>query len=204
MKSLFSSYLKPIVVEDGNGNVWEMSRCVVDNDVIEKYKNNKESRVKFIFFDYPDISFDPSVTEIHKFKSRYRGNSYIRIPLMVIKDKDEKYAHGFKYCMDGVPDGYAVISKLDLITDNKKLKTASKSEKEKEGLLICMNKIYEYNSLLLGDVFLVRKKDINGKYVFDDIVFGFDKCKNLLIDSISDKLDKTTINILKCTQLSTY
>ena len=198
MKNLFSNHLKPSsVFEDGNGNVFEISRCIVDHDIIEKYKNDKENRVKFIFFDYPDISFDPSVTEIHKFKSRYRGNSYIRIPLTLINGKDEKDVYSFKYCMDGIPDGYAVISKLDLITDNKKLKTASKSEKEKEGLLICINKIYEYNSLLLSDVFRVRKKDINGNYVFDDIVFGFDKCKNLLIDSISNKIDKTIIKMYK-------
>ena len=196
--------MKPTIFKDCDGNVWEISRCVVDRDIIEKYKDDRDNRVKFIFFDYPDISFDPSVTEIHKFKSRYRGNSYIRIPLTVMKDKDEKYAHGFKYCMDGIPDGYAVISKLDLITDNKKLKTASKSDKEREGLMICLKKICEYNSLLLSDVFLVRKKDINGNYVFDDIVFGFEKCKNMLIDSISNKLDKTTLKILKCTQMSTY
>lgn len=193
-KTIFNEFLNPTTINTESGNVLEVYRCVVDKEVIDKYKSDESNNVKFIFFntEYSDLSFDSSVTEIHKFKSKYRGNSHIRIPLTIVKNDDNKYVLGFDVCQTNEPDGYAVISKLDLITNNTKLKTASKAEKESEGTAICLNKMHEYNSLLRGEVFLVKEKDCNNNCLSEKIVCGRDKLLNKMIEN-----DTLYLNLLK-------
>ena len=190
-KELFKEFCPTFLAVSNNGNVLQIYRCGVDKEVIEKYKSDKDNRVKFIFFDieYSDVSFDTSINEIHKFKSKYRGNSYIRIPLTFVKKEDNKYVCGIEVCSsDNEPDGYAVISKLDLITDNKKLKTASKAEKESVGQDLCFKKIYEYNSLLCGDVFLVKEMDNDNNCVSENVIYGLKELKELLLNNTRELL----------------
>ena len=72
----------------------DIARGVVDNDVINSFING--NIVKFIFFDkqYADISSDDTINEIHKFKSKYRGNTYVRIPISFLKEDGNDYVRG--------------------------------------------------------------------------------------------------------------
>ena len=83
MKIDIKDFYKKEIKQCKNYNI-EIARCVVDKNVINSFINN--NIVKFIFFDkqYADISSDDTINEIHKFKAKYRGNTYIRLPLCVI------------------------------------------------------------------------------------------------------------------------
>ena len=71
-----------------------VQRHEVTNEEINDFINN--SIVKFIFFDknLSDISSDKTINEIHKFKSKYRGNTYISVPIKTIQDENDRYIRG--------------------------------------------------------------------------------------------------------------
>lgn len=140
-----------------NGVVIKMCQCVVDNDVIRSYLKN--NIVKFIFFDekYSDISSDNSVHDIHKLKSKYRGNTYVRFPLRIVQPTDSKYNE--KFVIDSTaetPDGFVIVSKRDLCEKNKTLLHKSKLIKKAAAHLKCTNSVNEYNGILMGNLFKVK------------------------------------------------
>ena len=64
-----------------NGLTIVSKRCVVDKDTLSDFR--KDNIVKFIFLGEDEIllslSSNPSVNEIHKFRSKYRGGTYVSV-----------------------------------------------------------------------------------------------------------------------------
>ena len=159
-----------------NGLTIVSKRCVVDKDTLSDFR--KDNIVKFIFFGEDEIllslSSNPSVNEIHKFRSKYRGGTYVSVPIMPIgKEDTEKYFTGIivgcDYCKG--PDGYATISKRDICTLFTKYRYRSSEEKTQLGIRLCNEEVNKYNSLLSNQVFKVTLVK-NDEIVFDDYVFG--------------------------------
>ena len=152
----------------------DIARGVVDNDVINSFING--NIVKFIFFDkqYADISSDDTINEIHKFKAKYRGNTYIRLPLCVIKEDGDDYVKGI--VIDETtnnPDGYVVVSKHDLYDNYKEMRYTTKEKRVIFGTQLCKKSLSEYNSILNGDVFMVKITDTNKNEILcDKIISG--------------------------------
>ena len=159
-----------------NGLTIVSKRCVVDKDTLSDFR--KDNIVKFIFFGEDEIllslSSNPSVNEIHKFRSKYRGGTYVSVPITVIgKEENEKYFTGIIVGCDYTtpPDGYATISKRDICTLFKKYRYKSSEEKTQLGIRLCNEEVNKYNSLLSNQVFKVTLVK-NDEIVFDDYVFG--------------------------------
>ena len=151
----------------------EIARCVIDNDAINSFING--NIVKFIFFDkqYSDISSDDTINEIHKFKAKYRGNTYIRLPLCVIKEDGDDYVKGI--VIDETtnnPDGYVVVSKHDLYYNYKEMRYTTKEKRVIFGTQLCKKSLSEYNSILNGDVFRVKITDTNKNEILCDKVIS--------------------------------
>lgn len=115
--------------------------------------------VKFIFLDkdFTDISFDKNINEIHKFKSVYRGNTYVRVPLKFIKE--DKYVTSIEVDTTDNPDGFAVISKHDLRGMSKELKKAKKEECVAYGEKLCKEYLDIFNKYLDNNVLEIIVKD---------------------------------------------
>lgn len=163
-----------VLVGNDLGKSLKLSRCVVDKDFIDEYKK-AENVVKFVFLneEYFDLSTDSDVKEIHKFKSKYPGNSYVRVPLHIEKNEDGKYATKIVLAYtDDLTDGYAVISKLDIITLDETLKRAKKSERESYGFNLCVKELDKYNAILNGEVFYKTVTDKYGNIIQSEIIFG--------------------------------
>lgn len=185
MKIDINSFYEPILKKCKNYNV-EIIRGVINNDAIASFLKN--SVVKYIFLnnEYKNLSSEPSVSEIHKFKAKYRGNTYIRIPLVAVQHEDDKYIRGFREIQDiGLADGFAVVSKHDLREQYKHLKYANREKRVDFGTELCKEHLEEYNNVLSGEVFkLVIKEDKNNTIVYDKIVIG--------IDNVTDIISKVT------------
>ena len=150
-----------------------VQRHEVTNEEINDFINN--SIVKFIFLDkeYADISSDKTINEIHKFKSKYRGNTYIRVPLKIVKEENDKYASGI--VIDKTlenPVGYAVISKHDIRDMSKEMKTAKKEECIAFGEKIIEEYVARLNKFLKNDILILQIKDINNNVLQTKLISG--------------------------------
>lgn len=173
MNIKIKNFYKTVEQIHDNFNV-EITRCVIDDEVMESFKES--GIVKFIFFDkkYSDISFDTNVNEIHRFKAKYRGNTFIRVPLTIVQTEEDKYPLGIKIDEETQkPDGYVMVSKHDLWANYKNMKYANKEKRVNFGIELCKEALQEYNSILLENIFKVKIIDTNTNHVvFDDIVNG--------------------------------
>ena len=188
-----NKFYKTLSIDLNNKNILKFSRCIVDKDLIEEWKNENKY-VKFIFLseEYSDLTFDNSIHEIHAFKSKYKGNSNIKIPLRIVKK--DKYISNIEICDEKECNGYVLISKLDLIGIDKTMKRKTKEERKEFAEKLCKDKLYEYNSILLGNVFHAKETDKDNNVVFEKIFFGLGDI---------DKHLKPLGQYL-CTHLSTY
>lgn len=134
----------------------------------------KDNVVKFIFLDkqYSDISSDTAIDEIHKFKSVYRGNTYIRVPLKIVKGEDDKYARGIEVDTSDNPQGFAVVSKHDLRDLSPEMKKAKKDERVAFGEELCKKHINMLNKYLTNNVLKIVIKDIDGSVLDSRLVTG--------------------------------
>lgn len=165
----------------------EITRGVIDDNVFKSYLRN--SIVKYIFLnkEYESLSSDTSVTEIHKFKAKYRGNTYIRFPLAAVKHEDDKYINGFREAeSNDLADGFAVVSKHDIREHYCHLRYASKNERVVFGIQLCKKCLKEYNDVLSGDVFkLVITEEGNNDILYNNIVIGTDTLSDIISKNIS-------------------
>lgn len=155
-----------------NGNTIEFSRVKVNKNFVDKWKNN--SKVKFIFLDkkYSDLTFDDNVHEIHKFKSKYPGNSYVRFPLKLWRYDDAVYIKiDSNENTEVEPENYAVISKLDLRNSCKEMKKANKEKKIEHARELCQKALNEYNAISYGNVFCKRELNTDGKVLSEENIF---------------------------------
>ena len=116
-----------------------VQRHEVTNEEINDFINN--SIVKFIFFDenLSDISSDKTINEIHKFKSKYRGNTYIIFPIKTIQDENDKYIRGLEVDESENPTAFVVVSKHDLRDISSEMKKAKANERALYGKKLCMD-----------------------------------------------------------------
>ena len=171
----------------------EIARGVVDKDAINSFING--NIVKFIFFDkqYADISSDDTINEIHKFKSKYRGNTYVRIPISFLKEDGNDYVRGIVIDENtNHIDGYVVVSKHDLYYNYKDMRYATKEKRVTFGTQMCKKSLTEYNNILSGDIFRVIITDTNkneilcnkivsGKLLVEELVnFNDDKLQEII------------------------
>ena len=150
------------VYKNGTDYVATVTCHIVTDDEIFKFV--KESVVKFIFFDkeYADISSDKTINELHRFKSKYRGNTYIRIPLKIVKGEDDKYASGVE--IDNTADendatAFVVVSKHDLRDMSKEMKKANKDERVAFGEKLCAEYVDKLNHMLNNDMVNIVIRD---------------------------------------------
>ena len=152
----------------------EIARCVIDKEAINSFING--NIVKFIFFDkqYADISSDDTINEIHKFKAKYRGNTYVRIPISIVKKDGDKYVKGIVIVEDTInPDGYMVVSKHDLYYNYKDMRYAPKEKRITFGTYLCKEALSMYNSILSGDIFSVIITDTDkNEIIYNKIISG--------------------------------
>ena len=136
-----------------NGLTIVSKRCMVDKDTLSDFR--KDNIVKFIFLGEDEIllslSSNPSVNEIHKFRSKYRGGTYVSVPITVIgQEESEKYFTGIIVGCDYTmpPDGYATISKRDICTLYKEYRYRSREEKTQLGRQLCIEEINKYKAIV--------------------------------------------------------
>lgn len=200
MKIDIKEFYKKETKQCKNYNI-EIARCVIDKNVINSFING--SIVKFIFFDkqYTDISSDTTINEIHKFKAKYRGNTYVRIPLSVIKEEVDDYAKGIVITEDTNPDGYVVVSKHDLYDNYKDMRYATKEKRVTFGTKLCKESLSQYNSMLSGDIFNVTIIDTDKNQVLcNEIVTGSIVVKEL-VDFEDNELQETINGMVNITSL---
>lgn len=181
MKIEIKDFYKKEIKQYKNYNI-EIARCVIDKNVINSFINN--NIVKFIFFDkqYADISSDDTINEIHKFKAKYRGNTYIRIPISILKEDGDDYVRGIVINENtNHNDGYVVVSKHDLYYNYKDMRYATKEKRVTFGTQLCKESLSQYNSILSGDIFSVIITDTNkNETLCNKIVSGKLLVKELL------------------------
>ena len=160
----------------------EIARCVIDKEAINSFING--NIVKFIFFDkqYADISSDDTINEIHKFKAKYRGNTYVRIPISILKEDGEDYVKGIVIDEDtDNPDGYVVVSKHDLYYNYKDMRHATKEKRITFGTQLCEEALSQYNSILSGDIFNVIITDTDkNEIIYNKIISGKSLIKEMV------------------------
>lgn len=160
-------------MEDKKNLTASVTRHNVTKDDIKAFV--KESIVKFIFLgdEYSDISSDETVNEIHKFKSVYRGNTYIRVPLMIVKGEDDKYAKGIEIDKDAEePHGFAVISKhvlRDLSPEMKKLKKEQIVEYAEN---LCAEYVAKLNKYLSNNILIITVSNSNKEVITTKLITG--------------------------------
>lgn len=173
MKIDIKEFYKKETQQYKNYNI-EIARCVVDKDVINSFING--NIVKFIFFDkqYADISSDDTINEIHKFKSKYRGNTYVRLPMSLLKEEGYDYVRGIVIDENtNHIDGYVVVSKHDLYDNYKDMRYATKEKRVTFGTQLCKKSLTEYNNILNGNIFKIIITDTNKNEILcDKIVSG--------------------------------
>ena len=192
MKIEIKDFYKKEIKQWKNYNI-EIARCVIDKNVINSFINN--NIVKFIFFDkqYADISSDDTVNEIHKFKAKYRGNTYIRLPISLLKEDGNDYVRGIIIDENtNHMDGYVVVSKHDLHYNYKDMRYATKEKRVTFGTQLCKEYLSQYNNILSGDIFRVIITDTNkneilcnkivsGKLLVEELVnFNDDKLQEII------------------------
>ena len=171
----------------------EITRCVIDKEVINSFING--NIVKFIFFDkqYADISSDDTINE-----AKYRGNTYVRIPVSIVKKDEDKYVKGIVIVEDTInPDGYVVVSKHDLYYNYKDMRYAPKEKRITFGTHLCKESLSQYNSILSGDIFSVIITDTNkNEILYNKIIGGKSLIKEMVNfdDEIQETINKM-INI---------
>lgn len=96
--------------------------------------------VKFIILNekYQYISEDKDVKEIHKLKTKYPANTFVRIPIGITKNKINILTE------DANADGYVVISKHDYVEQNPKNKQNAKLRLE-NCKKACVEAVKKYN-----------------------------------------------------------
>lgn len=169
----------------------EIARCVIDKEAINSFING--NIVKFIFFDkqYADISSDDTINEIHKFKAKYRGNTYVRIPISIVKEDGKNYVKGIVIDEDtDNPDGYVVVSKHDLYYNYKDMRYATKEKRITFGTYLCEEALSQYNSILSGDIFSVIITDTDkNEILYNKIISGKSLIKEMV--NIDNELQET-------------
>lgn len=156
-----------------------------------------ESIVKFIFLgsEYEDISSDKTVNEIHKLKSKYRGNTYIRVPLNVIRPEDDKYIRGIEIGdSEEKAHGFVIVSKHDLCDLSKEIKKANKEERIEYGKKLCEEYVGKLDNMLKNNILQVLVRDENNNVVADKLINGGDfQTINKGVQKVIDNINKTEI-----------
>ena len=169
----------------------EIARCVIDKEAINSFING--NIVKFIFFDkqYADISSDDTINEIHKFKAKYRGNTYVRIPISIVKEDGKDYVKGIVIDEDtNNPDGYVVVSKHDLYYNYKDMSNDPQEKSITFGTQLCEEALSQYNSILSGDIFNVIITDTDkNEIIYNKIISGKQLIKEIV--NFDDEIQKT-------------
>lgn len=185
-------------MENNNNNLQSLSveRKEVTREMVDSFLN--EDIVKFVFFDkqYSDISSDKTIDEIHKFNSKYRGNRYVRIPLEIVKKEDDKYPSSIDICGLGKPQGYVVVSKVDLWDKYKEMRKANREEKILFGEKLCKERLEKLNNLLVGSVYEVTGNLEDGKIAFNEVVIGSDVQNFTSFTTVMDKYTQNGYSVL--------
>ncbi len=121
----------------------------------------QNNAVKFIFFNekYSLISTDKTVRDIHKLKSKYRGNTYVRIPLTIVCGEEDKYPNGIIISSDeDNADGFVLISKRDIWGLYSETKYKDKKFREDFCTNLCLQRLGELNRILNGEMVTVVRE----------------------------------------------
>ena len=183
----------------------DIARGVVDNDVINSFING--NIVKFIFFDkqYADISSDDTINEIHKFKSKYRGNTYVRIPISFLKEDGNDYVRGIVIDENtNHMDGYVVVSKHDLYYNYKDMRYATKEKRVTFGTQMCKKSLTEYNNILSGDIFRVIITDTNKNEILCNKIVSGKLLVEELVNFEDDKLQEIINKMINIANLEEH
>ncbi len=183
----------------------EIARGVVDKDAINSFING--NIVKFIFFDkqYADISSDDTINEIHKFKSKYRGNTYVRIPISFLKEDGNDYVRGIVIDENtNNMDGYVVVSKHDLHYNYKDMRYATKEKRVTFGTQMCKKSLTEYNNILSGDIFRVIITDTNKNEILCNKIVSGKLLVEELVNFEDDKLQEIINKMINIANLEEH
>lgn len=158
--------------------------------------------VKIIFLDeqYADISSDKTVTEIHKFKSKYRGNTYIRVPVKIVKGEDDKYVKGIEIIdSEENAQGFLVVSKRDIRDLSKELKKANAEQRVEYGTKLCLAYLKKLNKMFVNNILEVVVKDESNNTIKkilipgDNDFSGIYKNVSKIVEGISSGSDNIEI-----------
>lgn len=164
-----------------------VQRHEVTNEEINDFINN--SIVKFIFFDknLSDISSDKTINEIHKFKSKYRGNTYISVPIKTIQGEDDKYIKGLEVDESENPTAFVVVSKHDLRDLSPEMKKANANERTLYGEKLCMDYLSKLDKMLKNELLHLTITDEKGDVVVSEGISGsYDEINHYISHKISD------------------
>lgn len=166
-----------------------VSRHNVTMDDIHSYVNN--NIVKLVFFDkeYADLSTDTTINEIHKFKSKYRANTFINVPLKLVKSEDEKYVHKIDFDEENEnPRAFAVVSKHDLREVSKEMKKAKKDERIAYGKQLCTDYVNKLNFILTNHVYHVQIRNADSEVLYEENVpaASFQEVNKFILDKMNE------------------
>ena len=134
---------------------------------IDRFKNQCACEFIFLSEEYRDLSFEPTITEFRKFKSKYPANTYVRIPVKIDLKEGEKYKRGIVECEEDESDGYVVFSKRDLNDYHPEARYKPSEDRVFLCKHLCRNAISEYNLVLDCELYsmCVAERDENGHVV---------------------------------------
>lgn len=173
-----------------------VQRHEVTKEEINDFINN--SIVKFIFFDenLSDISSDKTINEIHKFKSKYRGNTYITLPIKTIQGENDKYVKGLEIDKSENPKAFVVVSKHVLRDLSPEMKKAKANERALYGEKICMDYLSKLNKMLNNELLRLTITDEKGKVVVSEEVKGNNDTINHYISQKISEINKQSTEIV--------
>lgn len=161
------NYLNDVVIEERekDGLKVKVIHKQVTDETITDFRDN--CIAKFIFFDpkYDDISSDTEVHEIHKLKSKYRGNTYTRVPFKVVKNEDSKYPNGIEETTDENAEGYVVVNNHDLWKDHRDLKDTTKEKRVVIATKLCQQYLAKYGAILSNEIYVMKVFKDDDNYV---------------------------------------
>lgn len=134
---------------------FQIAQIDVNEEVITKFLES--NIVKFIFFGerHSQLASVKDVNEIHKLKSKFPANRWVRIPfrydeeakrLIPIKEEER----------DQLIDGYAVVDKHEIWSRHSDLKNTKKNERDQYAKLYCVGEMKVYSDYLNDKAYILN------------------------------------------------
>ena len=160
---------------EGKGRIGaSLTRRPVTPSDMEAHIKGGIVRSVFLDREYSAISSDRETDEIHRFRSRYRANTYVILPVKAVPSEDGSLFPAVRveeYGGDS-PRGFIAVSKHDIRECSPEMRKAGKDERKAYGLTLCREFLSRLNMLLAGRMYRATIRSASGETLdeWDDAV----------------------------------